>query len=82
MAPTEDLSPAHVYPPAPPATNPQEPGPQVADAVSAVRAATADAVNALTAAAERAAGPASSFEDEDAKIPPPRQINRVPTLKV
>ena len=67
MAPTEDLSPAHVYPPAPPATDPQEPGPQVADAVSAVRASTADAVNALTVAAERAAGPASSFEDEDAK---------------
>ena len=69
MAPTEDLSPAHVDPPAPPATDPQEPGPQVADAVSAARASTADAVNALTVAAERAAGLASSFEDEDAENP-------------
>ncbi|MEC8027538.1 MAG: hypothetical protein VX170_07715, partial [Pseudomonadota bacterium] len=69
MAPTEDLSPVHVDPPAPPATDPQEPNPQVADAVSAARAATADAVDALTVVAERAAGPAASFEDEDAENP-------------
>ncbi|MEC8282403.1 MAG: hypothetical protein VX021_10685, partial [Pseudomonadota bacterium] len=68
-APTEDLSPAHVDPPAPPATNPQEPDPQVADAVSAARAATADAVDALTAAAERAAGPPATSDDDDAENP-------------
>ncbi|MEC9166757.1 MAG: hypothetical protein VX596_06630, partial [Pseudomonadota bacterium] len=69
MAPPEDLSPVHVDPPAPPATDPQEPNPQVADAVSAARAATADAVDALTAAAERAAGPPATSDDDDAENP-------------
>ena len=68
-APTEDLSPAHVDPPVPPATDPQESDPQMADALSAARAAAADAVDALTAAAERAAGPPVISDDDDAENP-------------
>ena len=69
VAPTEDLSPAHVDPPKLPVTDPQEPDPQVADVISVARVATADAVDALAVAAQRVEGPPATSDDDDAENP-------------